>query len=42
MEQYEDSGTTQKKDVKKTPGRTLPSTLSDASVYELIYTKLNF
>ena len=27
-EEYEDSGTTQKKDVKKTPAKMLPSTLS--------------
>ena len=28
LEEYEDSGTTQKKDVKKTPAKMLPSTLS--------------
>ena len=28
LEEYEDSGTTQKEDVKKTPAKTLPSTLS--------------
>ena len=28
LEECEDSGTTQKEDVKKTPAKTLPSTLS--------------
>ena len=28
LEEYEDSGTTQKEDVKKTPAKMLPSTLS--------------
>ena len=28
-EEYEDSGTTQKEDVKKTPAKMLPSTLSE-------------
>ena len=27
LEEYEDSGTTQKEDVKKTPAKMLPSTL---------------
>ena len=29
LEEYEDSGTTQKEDVKKTPAKMLPSTLSN-------------
>ena len=33
LEEYEDSGTTQKKDVKKKPAKMLPSTLSKHCMY---------
>ena len=40
-EEYGDSGTTQKKDVKKTPAKMLPSTLSKQHVYNKLFFVVN-
>ena len=36
LEEYEDSGTTQKEDVKKTPARMLPSTEHVCVIYAFL------